>query len=137
MRTGAPQASDEPRRVEAARKKLPGNHARDPQNVQNGPEITAPRAFGVGSSDRRIHDTNATATRFNQNLALEYEPRVVFCALNERSKQSGGIDPETGLTVSNRLTGCPGNPEIRETVGEVAIQRDGFTVVKPRSDDNC
>lgn len=94
MMVRPPQAPYQSREVQAAREELPGDHASDPREVQDGPEMAAPRASGIDGGNRNIHDTHAAASGLDQDLALEHETRIARGPWSELLQQLRRVDPK-------------------------------------------
>src|SRR5262245_22515786 len=98
--------------------------------------MTPPSAQFVDRFNRHTDQPGVLARRLDQDLAFEHEAGGRVVARAERAKQRSGIHPKTRLTVFDRLTGRPADPEIGEAVGKVAVEWDVAPVAQPHSYDD-
>src|SRR5512135_1233406 len=91
------------------------------------------RARALDRGDANREQREAGAPGLDQHLALEHEA-LRAAARNHFSPRGVGIDPEARLAVLDALPGGPGDPEVREAVREIAIERNVFRIVQPAAD---
>src|SRR4051794_19874725 len=79
---------------------------------------------------------HAQTRRGDQNFALENETASAVPAYIDRTQYRSRVEPETGLAIGERVTGCPSDPEIRDPVRDVSRSRYFRFFVQARADDD-